>query len=318
MISLATPLALILLPLPLVAARLLPPMSGGGGALFVPLTVASRFGTGGGSGLGVAGRKFLPVILWLALVVALAGPRIVVSNPALPASGRDIVLALDLSGSMKGEDFELNGEPTQRLEAVKRVAINFVRRRVGDRVGLVIFAERAYFAASLTYDVEAVARRIDEATIGISGRSTAISEGLGLALKRLETSDAPSRVVILLSDGVNTSGKVEPRDAAKLAQELGVRVHTIALGLHDTTDGSNTRDAVDAETLRAVAELSGGTSFRVRTTADLEAVGHSIDEMESNRSEAPAVEIYRDLWIYPAILAFLIALGLLVIDRRRA
>ncbi|WP_282607003.1 VWA domain-containing protein [Pelagibius sp. Alg239-R121] len=318
MFDFATPLAFLLLPLPILAVRLLPPLSGASGAISVPTSIAVDLGQTGSAGLAVAGRKLLPIILWVALVVAIAGPRLVVQSPALPASDRDIVLALDLSGSMERKDFELDGEPARRLDTVKRVAVDFVRGRAGDRVGLVIFSEKAFFATPLTYDVEAVAHSVEEATIGIAGRSTAISDGLGLALKRLEASASKSRVVILLSDGVNTSGNVEPKDAATLAKDLGIRVHTIAMGLHATTDEGHNRDAVDAETLQAVAELSGGTSFRVRTTADLEAVGRSIDMMESNRNVAPATQIYRDFWIYPAGLAFLLALALVFTGRRQA
>lgn len=317
MFNLASPLALLLLPLPFLAARFLTPRPGGSGAIVVPLSIASGLG-GGGAAVAVARRRLLPVLLWVALVVAIAGPRLVIPSPVLPASDRDIVLALDLSGSMEREDFELGGKPARRLDSVKRVAVDFVRGREGDRVGLVIFSEKAFFATPLTYDVEAVARSIEQATIGISGRSTAISDGLGLALKRLEDSPSKSRVVILLSDGVNTSGNVEPKDAAKLASELGIRVHTIAMGIKETTDEGGNRDAVDAETLRAVAELSGGTSFRVRSTADLEAVGDSIDAMEANRNLAPPAEIYRDLWSYPAGLAFLMALALILLGRRPA
>lgn len=316
MFSFASPLAFLLLPLPFLAIRLLPPLSGASGAIAVPGSIAVELGQGDRSGVAVASRKLLPVALWLALVTAIAGPRLVVPSPVLPASDRDIVLALDLSGSMEREDFELDGAPARRLDAVKRVATAFVRGRSGDRVGLVIFAEAAFFATPLTYDVEAVARSIEDATIGIAGRSTAISDGLGLALKRMSASDSQSRVVILLSDGQNTAGTVEPKDAAGLAKELGIRVHTIAMGPRETTDEGDKRDAVDAVTLRAVAELSGGTSFRVRTTGDLEAVSQSIDEMESNRNAAPARQIYRDFWIYPATLAFLFALILILTHRR--
>ncbi len=310
--SLADPLALLLLPLPLLAARLLPPAFGASGALRVPMAIGARLEAGSGSGVAAAGRRALPLLLWVALVIALAGPRVVMPSPALPASGRDIVLALDLSGSMEREDFELDGEVVSRLDAVKQVAVEFVRGRAGDRVGLVIFAEKAYFAAPPSFDVESVARSIAAATIGISGRSTAISDGLGLALKRLQTSRAPSRVVILLSDGVDTAGTVDPRDAAGLAKQLGIRVHTIALGIRDTSDAEDPRDAVDAETLRAVAELSGGTAFRVRTTDDLAAVARSIDAMEASQAGAPIVELHRELWIYPAALALLAALAMLV------
>ncbi len=318
MFSLASPLALLLLPLPFLVARFMPAAQSGSGAMVVPLSIAGGLGSAGAAAIAGTGRRLLPVLLWLALVFAIAGPRLVSPSPVLPSSDRDIVLALDLSGSMERKDFELDGKPARRLDSVKRVAVDFVRGRAGDRIGLVIFSEKAFFATPMTYDVEAVARSIEQATIGISGRSTAISDGLGLALKRLEASSSASRVVILLSDGVNTSGNVEPRGAAKLARELGVRVHTIAMGIRETTDEGGNRDAVDAETLRAVAELSGGTSFRVRTTADLEAVGQSIDAMEANGNLAPPAEIYLDLWSYPAGAAFLMALLLLFLSRRPA
>jgi Ca-activated chloride channel family protein len=217
---------------------------------------------------------------------------------------------------MEERDFELDGAPMRRLDALKHVAADFVRRRHGDRVGFVAFADKAYFAAPLTHDVEAVAQAIEEATIGIAGRSTAISEGLGLALKRLETSPAPSRVVILMSDGVNTGGTVQPIDAAEFSGRLGVRVHTIALGRYDTQDTGGQRDVVDAETLRAIAQASGGTAFRVRNLADLATVANSLDALEPNRSdESQATEVYWELWIYPAGLALALALALLIPTR---
>lgn len=315
--SLASPLALLLLPLPFLAMRLLSAADAESGAMLVPGAIAARLEDGRASAIGAAGRRMLPALLWLALVVALAGPQRVISTKALPASGRDIVLALDLSGSMEQTDFEYEGRKITRLDAVKRMAINFVRGRAGDRVGLVIFAKEAYFATPPTYDIAAVAQNIEEATIGISGRSTAISDGFGLALKRLEKSASPSRVVILLSDGINNAGSVGPKDAAELARKLGVRVHTIALGPRDVAETPNDPDVVDAETLRAIAETSGGTAFRVRTTSDLDAVGRTIDAMETSDSPAPPAEVYRNYWMYPAGLAFLAALLMVLTDRRR-
>jgi Ca-activated chloride channel homolog len=316
--SLASPIALLLLPLPQLAARILSQPGAESGALIVPNAIAARLEAGQASAMDAAGRRLLPIILWVALVLAIAGPQRVVPTKALPASGRDIVLSLDLSGSMEQMDFEYEGRKVSRLDAVKRMAIAFVRGRAGDRVGLVIFAKEPYFATPPTYDVEAVAQSIEAATIGISGRSTAISDGLGLALKRLEKSASRSRVVILLSDGVNNAGTVVPKDAAELARTLGIRVHTIALGPRDMSETENDPDVVDTETLRAVAQASGGTAFRVRTTSDLEAVGRSIDAMETSPAEAPVAEIHRNFWMYPAALAFLAALLVLVSDRRRA
>lgn len=313
--SLATPLALLLLPLPLLVQRHLPPQETKSGILMVPISIAYRFEAGRRSVFGTARHTFLPIILWSALVLAIAGPQRIVPTKALPVSGRDIILALDFSGSMERKDIYFAGRPERRLDAVKRMAARFVRGRAGDRVGLVIFAREAFFAAPPTYDLEAVAQAIEMATIGISGRSTAISDGLGLALKRLEKSSATSRVVILLSDGVNNAGTVLPKDAAGLAQRLGIRVHTIALGPRDMEGATNEVDVVDAKSLQKVAEASGGKAFRVKTTEDLNAVGYAIDELETNEAEAPPTVIYQSYWTYSAVLALLAALFILAGNR---
>jgi Ca-activated chloride channel family protein len=281
----------------------------------VPPSVAARLRTAESGGLEERARVLLPIVLWVALVCALSGPRVLVQSPALHTSGRDLILALDLSGSMEKGDFELDGIPARRLDAVKRTAVEFVRRREGDRVGLVIFSEKAYFAAPPTYDVESVARAVEEATIGLSGRSTSISEGLGLALKRLSESKARTRVVILLSDGINTAGAVAPVQAAEYASRLGIRVHTIALGPQDTGDPDAATDVVDAETLGSISEASGGRTFRVRTTADLESVARSLDGMEPTPDDDRAGDIQRELWIYPATAALAAALLLLLLRR---
>jgi Ca-activated chloride channel family protein len=268
----------------------------------------------GAEGLDLArsADRVLPWILWVALVAALAGPRVPLTAEAAPPSGRDVILTIDLSGSMERDDFVLDGRPAARIAVVQRLAADFVRGRRGDRVGLVVFGERAYVAAEPSFDVDAVAQAVEGMTIGIAGRSTAISDGLGLSLKRLERSDAPTRVVILLSDGANTSGDIAPADAAALAAELGVRVHTIALGPLALSEGNADRNAVDDVTLRAIADASGGTAFRVRTPEDFLTVNDALDALEPNPGDAPRTAVWRDLWPWPASVAFLAALGVLV------
>ncbi|WP_428926128.1 VWA domain-containing protein [Marinibacterium sp. SX1] len=305
MVSLAAPLALLLLPLPLLLRRLLPPLRGGEPALIAPEATfgwfAARSRQGGGGGPARL-RALLPLVAWALLVSALAGPRQVVPTAALPVSGRDLILSLDLSGSMVREDFALDGRALSRLDAVKQVGGAFVRGRGGDRVGLVIFGSEAFVAAPLSHDVEAVARTIEEAVIGISGRATNIGDGLGLAMKRLEASDAPSRVVILLSDGASNAGAARPRDVAALAAGMGIRVHTIALGPLDMAAAeAGTQGVVDAATLAAMAELSGGETFRVRDMADLQAVARAIDALEPVERGGVPAEVYRPLWIWPAL-----------------
>lgn len=312
MFELADPWFLLLLPLPFLAARALGAQPVTGRALAVPerigrsLMAAERGGTvRKRPGL----RQAMLWSIWTLMLIALSGPRDLAPVPALKVSGRDLAFVLDLSGSMVRDDFHLNGEPITRFDAVTRVGAEFARRRGGDRMALIVFGSEAYYAAPFTFDVEAVARRFETAVIGISGRATNISDGLGLALKRLEKSEAASKVVILLSDGVNNAGATKPLGVAELAAELGVRVHTIALGPKDlTTAEVGERGVVDAATLRAIARVSGGESFRVRTMDDLKAVAAALDRLEATDSEGLSAKIHRDYWLWPAACAALLTL----------
>ncbi len=311
MADFALPLAFLLLPLPFLV-RLLPPRGTGGQALYLPPAIAEGAGAAATRGLDRPG--LLLAAFWFCLVAAVAQPQRLVPVPDRTASGRDIILALDLSGSMAIEDFSLDGETASRLDAVKRVAARFVEARRGDRIGLVIFADRAYVAAPLTWDLTAVARAIDSAEIGLTGRSTAISDGLGLALKRILAEPARSRVIVLLSDGRDTAARLVPTQVARLAAESGVRVHTIALGPDDLEERPASRDAVDIATLRAIAETSGGQTWRVRNMDDLTAMAADLDRLEPNPSGRPPLIEHRPLWPWPAALA--LALGLAVAWRR--
>ena len=313
MFELADPWVLLLLPLPFLAMRLLGADTVTGGAMMVPDRVGQALiATGRKAAIDLPGtvlRHALPWAIWALLLFAIAGPREVSPVSALKVSGRDLAIVLDLSGSMVRDDFHLDGRQVTRLEAVTTVGADFARRRGGDRVALIVFGSEAYYAAPFTFDTDSVARRIEEAVIGISGRATNISDGLGLALKRMADSEAASRVVILLSDGVNNAGATNPRGVAELAAQMGVRVHTIALGPKDlTTADPGERGVVDAATLRAISEISGGESFRVRTTADLIEVTDALDRLESTDSDGLAAEVYRDYWVWPAGLAVLLSL----------
>lgn len=312
MFELADPWVLILLPLPLIAARLLRPQAMTGGALVVPERIGAALlqaGRDRAQVKGISPRQSLLWAIWVLLLFALSGPRDLAPVPALKVSGRDLAIVLDLSGSMVRDDFHLNGKQITRYDAVTTVGADFARRRGGDRVALIVFGSEAYFAAPFTFDVEAIATRIEKATIGISGRATNISDGLGLALKRMAKSEATSRVVILLSDGVNNAGATNPRGVAELAANMGVRVHTIALGPKDlSTAEAGERGVVDAATLKAIAQISGGESFRVKTTKDLQEVATALDRLESTDSDGLSAEVYHDYWFWPGGLAALLGL----------
>lgn len=297
-------MAFALLLVPVLIYWVGPKQAPAGAALVVPEGVGAHILGDAGSRRGFArGRYVIPVLVWVLAVSALAGPRVVAPISALPTSGRDLIVALDLSGSMVRDDFFLDGANVSRFAAVKAVGADFARNRGGDRMGLVVFGSEAYVATPPTFDVRSVARAIEQMVIGISGRATNISDALGISLKRLETSQAQSKVVILLSDGANNAGAATPRDVAKLARDMGVRVHTIALGPKDLSDTPNERGVVDALTLKAISDLSGGEMFRVRTMEDLRAVIVAIDALEPIARSGLSAEVYRDLWIWPAMLA---------------
>lgn len=308
--SFAAPAAFALLLLPLLVRLAARPALRAAQAGYLPPALAARMAPL--EAVRQSRSMLLPALIALCLVAALAGPRRMEVVDVVPASGRDVMLAVDLSGSMEKEDFDLDGARVSRLAAVKAVAARFVAGRTGDRVGLVVFADRPYVAAPLTHDVASVARAVEALTIGVSGRSTAISDGLGLAMRRLEDAAGDSRVVLLLSDGVDTTGTVDPAAAGALADRLGIRIHTIALGPDDLASAPNARDAVDAATLAGIAESSGGEMFRVRSTDELRGVAAAIDRLEPSLGRAPPLRRWRDYWMWPAGAAFGLSLLLLL------
>lgn len=317
--QLATPLALVLLPLPLLLSPVLSALQAESGALRVPPTIAAKLKAGQKLPESKLLRTFLRWFVWIGLVVAIADPRTALTARALPASGREIVLVLDFSGSMMDRDLMLGGKPARREDVMKQVAEKFIKGRAGDRVGLVVFSSDAYVAAPLTFDLAAVAHALDNVTVKMMGESkTAIGDGLGLALKRLRHSSAPERLIVLLSDGGNNAGSAEPIPVARFAKSLGVRIDTIALGSSGAEASGSDGGAVDAATLKTIAAISGGKAFSAQSGEELEQVSRSIDRLEKGRSKAPPSIIYQPLWIYPAAIAFLAALGLLLLDRRRA
>lgn len=311
---------LLLLPLPWIMAGWITPPRSAVPGLRVPerlagqLLVAGRAGEGGRSRTG-------PILLWLLLVIALADPRLTRLATAPTASGRDVILAVDLSGSMGAQDVPRDGAPVARLAAVKDAASDFVRARAGDRIGLLFFAEEAYLAAAPSFDTAALLHLLGEVEVGLAGRGTAIGDALGLALKRLQASPARDRSVVLLSDGVNNAGTVEPLEAARLARQLGIVVHAIALdtgtgegGARESFAVANPARDVDPAALQAIAAATGGRSFSAATSAELDmAYGALAAEMERALPSPPVLVGTSLAW---APLAAAYALSLLLLARR--
>ena len=316
--TLLLPLALAALPLPLVARRLLRPAPArSDGALRVPF-YRRLVGEGGDRGAARApiGRWLLALAVWGLVVLAAARPALVGEPVALPVEARDLMLAIDLSESMAETDLAPGDRRSNRLDVVKAVADDFVERREGDRVGLVLFGERAYLQAPLTLDREAVRALLDEAEVGLTGRRTAIGDALGIAVKRLRERPAESRVVVLLTDGASNAGALEPLEAAKLAETLGVRVHTIGVGAESATARTafgprtvNPSRDLDEGTLRAIAETTGGRYFRARDVRELAGIYALLDELEPVAGEPVHVRPTTELFFWPLGLAWTLALG---------
>ena len=323
----AWPWWLLALPLPWIARRLLPPKRDAGAALKVPYgdrlsAIAGTRGPARARGIGL-----LAWLAWALLCVAAARPQQL--GPVLqpPQQGRDLMLAVDLSGSMGDEDMTLGGNSVDRLTAAKAVLADFLDRRVGDRVGLLVFGQQAYALTPQTMDRDTVREQLGDSVVGLAGQDTAIGDAIGLAVKRLREQPQGQRVLILLTDGVNTAGVLDPLKAAELAKSEGVRIHTIAFG----GDGGSLSvfgvpiqmpggdDTTDEAGLKRIADLTGGKAFRARDTDDLAGIYREIERIEP--VDRPGEAVRPRVERYPWPLGGALACGLLAVAlprRRRA
>lgn len=283
------------------------------------------------AGLGRAGgsegrwlRHVPPALRGLALaclIVAFARPQTGVSGESVITEGIDIVLALDISSSMLAEDLAPN-----RIEAAKAVAADFAAGRRNDRIGLVIFAGKAFTQAPLTLDHSVVVSLIGELEVGMIEDGTAVGMGLATAVKRMQASEAVSRVVVLLTDGRNNRGEIDPVTAAQAAEALGVRVYTIGAGSRGTARvpvpdrfGNRryvtTRVDVDETTLRAVAETTGGRYYRATDRESLEAIYREIDQLETTEIQVENFTSYGERFHLPLLAGLVLLLAELVLGR---
>ena len=257
---------------------------------------------------------WLAILAWLLLVFASMRPQWLGEMIEIPVSGRDLMLAVDLSGSMEEKDFFLEGRKVNRLVATKYVAGNFIERRIGDRIGLILFGENAYLQTPLTLDRETVRTLLYESAIGLAGTSTAIGDAIGLAVKRLRQHEQSNRVLILLTDGANTSGVVEPLEAAELAAGEGLKIYTIGVGADEMIVRSffgnrkvNPSADLDEETLTAIARKTGGLYFRARDTEELEKIYQALDKLEPIERDSKRFRPRQALYYWPLGLALLLA-----------
>lgn len=322
----AWPWMWLALPLPLLARWLLPPAKSGSAALRVPYGQELE-GMATRKGRAHAGSAAL--LAWLAwglLAAAAARPQQLGEPVMPPQNGRDLMLAVDLSGSMGEPDMELGGRVVDRLTAAKAVLADFLDRRVGDRVGLLVFGQRAYALTPLTLDRDSVRDQLRDSVVGLAGRETAIGDAIGLAVKRLREQPEGQRVLILLTDGVNTAGALDPLKATELAVTEGVRVHTIAFGGSGMTSffglalplPGGGQDEIDEATLQKIADETGGRFFRARDTSELAGIYAELDRIEPVEQPGEAVRPRIERYPLPLALAFGVALFSFAWPRRRA
>ncbi|MEM6709519.1 MAG: VWA domain-containing protein [Pseudomonadota bacterium] len=328
MIEWLWPAMFILLPLPILLRWRLPPLQRQEAALLVP--DIGRFETPNASGrlrlsFPQLSRLALLWLCWIATVIALARPQWSGDEVSLPVTGRDLMLAVDISGSMGTEDLQLGGTFVNRLAVVKSVVSAFLERRVGDRVGLILFGSNAYLQAPLTFDLKSVQRLLIEAPVGIAGGKTAIGDAIGLAVKRLRQKEEGERILVLLTDGANNVGAVAPVKAAELAQIEAIRIYTIGVGADELqlkmpgifgALGSrmvNPSSELDEDTLRQIAELTEGSYFRAQDTERLREIYREIDAMEPVDQEAERYRPVRALFHWPLAVALLAMLALLAL-----
>jgi Ca-activated chloride channel homolog len=256
-------------------------------------------------------------LVWLLLVTSAARIQWIGEPIELPTSGRDLLLSIDVSGSMEEEDLKLQGRATDRLTVVKSIVSQFIEKREGDRIGLVLFGENAYLQTPLTFDLTTVKYMLDETEIGLAGASrTAIGDGIGLSVKRLRERPEQNRVLILLTDGRNNSGELEPIEAAKLAKHAGVKIYTIGVGADEAIRRSllfgatkfNPSAELDEKTLTQVAQITGGKYFRARSSQELAQIYDMLDQLEPVEDEPEVYRPVQELYYYPAGLALALLL----------
>ncbi len=327
----AWPWLLLALPLPWLLRWLLPPARSKAAALKVPYgaridTIAGKTGPARAVGVGL-----LAWLAWALLCVAAARPQQLGEPVQPPQAGRDMMLAVDLSGSMSEQDMVLGGRAVDRLTAAKAVLADFLDHRAGDRVGLIVFGRQAYALTPMTLDLDSVRQQLDGSVVGLAGRETAIGDAIGLAVKRLhaqpaqQNADADAEhVLILLTDGVNTAGMLDPIKAAELARDNDVRVYTIALGgdsrgisvfgIPIQMPGGG--DDIDEATLNRIATLTGGKAFRARNTEELAGIYGEIDRLEPIQREGQRVRPRIERYPWPLGAALVCGLLALVLPRR--
>jgi Ca-activated chloride channel family protein len=307
----AYPLAFLALPLPFLVWWLLPPHREKVSALRIPFfdEVVAAVGIEAQSGATILRRRWLQritaIVVWTLLVVGLAKPELIGEPIVRTEAARDIMLAIDLSGSMDYKDFpDESGAMLRRLAGVQRVVDKFVAERSDDRVGLIVFGDSAYLQLPFTRDLESARALVDLMAVGMAGPRTAIGDAIGLTIKTFESSELEDQLLILLTDGNDTASKMSPINAAAIAAENGITIYSIGVGDTEATG----EDRVDFAALESVASRTGGAFFDATDETSLQQVYARIDELAVADVKTTEWRPRKSLLQWPAGAALIISL----------
>lgn len=311
MITFFYPWLFLLLLLPLVLKRFLPTHHEARPAVRVPFLqrISQLTGKQPATGSAILNRSrsqtFATWIFWIGIVTALARPQYFEPPITQVKPTRDLLLAIDLSGSMQIEDFtDASGKTVDRLTATKQVVDEFLERREGDRVGLILFGNAAFVQAPFTTDLNVCRELLNEAQVGMAGPKTAIGDAIGLAINVFDRSEQKDRVLILLTDGNDTSSKVPPIDAARIARDKGIVIHTIAVGDPEAAG----EDKLDIDSLQEISKSTGGEFFRALNRNELEQIYVQLDALDTREIESVSYRPRHDLYFWPLGFAILSSL----------
>ena len=318
MISFAWFWLLLALPLPLLVYWLPAKKRQSAVALQVPKLMTLEQSTGSQQSKSKAPLILLSVI-WLLLVLAAARPQWLGDAVNIPTEGRELMIAVDLSGSMQVEDMSLGNRMVNRLDMLKVVLGDFIERRVSDRLGLIFFADDAYMQTPMTFDRETVQQMLDESVLGLVGKKTAIGDAIALAVKRFDQKQKSNRVLVLVTDGQNTAGKITPEQALEVAIAKKVTIYTIGIGADVMLERSlfgtrkvNPSSELDEKTLTNIAEQTGGQYFRARDSESMAEIYRLLDQLEPIEQEQQQMRPLTALFYWPLSLALLLAFSYLL------
>lgn len=312
MISLAWPYIFLLLPLPWLLGRYVKRTEANQQSLYIPILQRYQQEQAAHKHPSLNSKFVLFTLAWLLLLLSIAQPKYVGEAIVIPQQGRDIVLAVDLSASMAQQDFDFQGRAINRLQAVKLIASHFIERRKNDRIALIVFGREAYLYAPYSHDLQAIKQLLLETEIGIAGKETAIGDAIGLALKKIDPQQA-HKVMILMTDGSNTAGKVTPTEASELAARQGLKIYTVGIGA-DRNDGFfgnmfslGGGAEIDEQSLLAIARATSGQYHRARDLDELADIYEKLNELEPVSDDSLTVRPEQN-YFYLAALGFLFVL----------